>query len=362
LTLTADSRIDLGRLGWDEAWAADMAIHAAAGFVPGRIAAQLRGAYTVSTEAGVELAELAGRLRHTSASPADVPAIGDWVALDASADTAVIRAVLPRRTEIARKAAGRETVPQVIAANVDVVLLASPLDRGLNSRAIDRYLTAAWESGARPVVALTKADLDEHAESAAAEVSGTSFVSAYAVSAVTGLGLDELRAELTGDRTLVLVGPSGAGKSTLVNCLLGKERQTTAAVRGDGRGGHATTHRELFLVPGGGIVIDTPGLRELGLWAAEATGTDHTFADVVELAAGCRFADCAHDAEPGCAVRAAIDHGRLDPGRLESYCKLQRELAWMERRRDGRAIAEERRARRRLTRSFRRVSEGPWTS
>ena len=362
MSLTADRRIELGRLGWDEAWAAALATHAAAGLVRGRITAQLRGSYTVFTEVGICPAELAGRLRHTSASPADVPAVGDWVVVDASADTPVIRAVLPRRTTIARKAPGRETLPQVIAANVDVVLVASPLDRGLNSRGIDRYLTAAWDSGARPVVALTKADLDADAESAATEITANSFVPAYAVSAVTGRGLEEIRAELAGDRTLVLLGPSGAGKSTLVNRLLGAEHQVTAAVRDDGKGRHATTHRELFLVPGGGIVIDTPGLREVGLWAAEATGTDHTFADVAELAAGCRFADCAHETEPGCAVRAAIEDGRLDPARLESYRKLERELAWNERRRDGRAIAEVRRAHRRQTRSIRRVSEGPWTS
>jgi ribosome biogenesis GTPase / thiamine phosphate phosphatase len=363
LPLTSEPHLELGRLGWDEGWAAALAALDTAGLTPARIGAQLRGSYTVFTEAGVVPAEIAGRFRHApSPTAGDIPAVGDWVALDEAADRIVIRAVLPRRTAIARKAAGRETVVQVLAANVDVVLVVSSLDGDPNARRIERYLSAAWESGARPVVALTKADLDPDAEAVAAEIAGSAFVPVHAVSAVTGLGLDAIQAELAGDRTLALVGPSGAGKSTLVNRLLGAERQATHDIRRDGKGRHTTTHRELFLVPGGGVVIDTPGLRELGLWGGGGGGTNETFSDIAELAAACRFTDCAHETEPGCAVRAALDDGRLDAGRLESCRKLERELAWMERRRDGRAVAEERRARRRLERSLRTVSDGPWKS
>ncbi len=362
MTLTTHTRFGLARLGWDETWAEAMQPHRTAGFVPGRVSAQLRGSYTVLTEAGPTRAELAGRLRHESTASGSVPAVGDWVALPSADGESLIHAVLPRRTAITRKAAGRATTAQVLAANVDVVAVVSSLDGDANTRRLERYLSVAWESGARPIVVLTKADLRDDAEAAAADIAASAFVSTHAVSGLTGAGVDAIRAELAGQGTLALVGPSGAGKSTLVNRLLGEERQITHDLRRDGKGRHTTTNRELFLLPGGGVVVDTPGLRELGLWGSEASGTDETFSDVVELAARCRFGDCAHETEPGCAVRAAVDDGQLDAGRLESWRKLERELAWIERRRDGRAISEERRARRRFERSFRRVSDGPWTN
>ncbi len=360
MTLRKNTGSVLRPLGWDDAWAEAMRPYRADGLAPARIAAQFRGGYTVHTEAGVEPAELAGRLSHATGSSFAVAAVGDWTAIDPRGNPRLIRAVLPRRTAIVRKAAGLATVVQVLASNVDVVVVVSSLEAETNVRGLERYLAAAWESGAQPVIALTKADLRPDAESEATELAARTLVPVHAVSAVSGLGLEAIRAQLAGDRTLVLVGPSGAGKSTLVNRLLGTDLQITDAVRRDGKGVHTTTHRELFLVPGGGVVIDTPGLRELGLWGAEEAGTDVTFADVVALAADCRFTDCAHEAEPGCAVRAAVEDGRLDGARLESYRKLERELAWMEQRRDGRAIAEQRRARRRLERSFRKGSEGPW--
>jgi ribosome biogenesis GTPase / thiamine phosphate phosphatase len=355
LTTTPD--IDLRRLGWDDVWAETLAA-VAPGLVPGRISAQHRGGYAVVAAEGELTAVAAGRLLH---GDAELPVVGDWVALDL-ATSPVVREVLPRRTAIARKAAGRAAVAQLLAANLDVVAVVASLEDALNPRRIERYLAAAWESGAAPVVVLAKADLRPDADAVAAELAATAFVPVLALSARTGAGIDALRAKLEGDRTLAFVGPSGAGKSTLVNRLLGDERQATHDVRRDGKGRHTTTHRELFLVPGGGVVVDTPGLRELGLWGGEGGGTDDAFADVAALALECRFADCAHESEPSCAVRAAIGAGLFDESRLESYRKLERELALTERRHDLRARAEEKRARRRQARSSGRASEGPWQS
>jgi ribosome biogenesis GTPase / thiamine phosphate phosphatase len=360
LTLKSESRFDLRRLGWDDGWADTLAPYGSAGLTPARVASQSRAGYAVLGTDGESPADLAGRLRHEAAGGDGLPAVGDWVAVDAAGDRAVIRAVLPRRTAVTRKAAGREALAQVLAANVDVVVVLSSLESDPNLRRLERYLSAAWESGARPLVALTKADLRADAEAVAAEAAASVFVSVHAVSALTGQGLAEIEAELAGDRTLVFVGPSGVGKSTLVNRVLGADRQQTQDVRRDGKGRHTTTSRELFLVPRGGVLIDTPGLRELGLWSGDGAGADETFAEIVELATSCRFADCAHAVEPGCAIQTAIAEGRLSRERLESFQKLEREIAWMERRRDGRAIAEARRARRRFARSMRRSSEGPW--
>jgi ribosome biogenesis GTPase / thiamine phosphate phosphatase len=362
LTLTTESRIDLRRLGWDDAWADALAPHRPAGLVQARVASHSRAGYAVLAANGESPAELAGRLRHEAAGGEGLPAVGDWVAVDVAGDRPVIRVVLPRRTAVTRKAAGRETLAQVLAANVDVVVVLSSLESEPNLRRLERYLSVAWESGARPLVAFTKADLRADAEAVAVEAAAGTFTPVHAVSARTGQGIAEIEAELAGDRTLAFVGLSGSGKSTLVNRLLGADRQLTQGVRRDGKGRHTTTSRELFLAPRGGVLIDTPGLRQLGLWGGDGSGADATFADILDLATSCRFADCAHEMEPGCAVQAAIAEGRLSAERLESQRKLEREAAWMERRRDGRAIAEARRARRRFARSMRRSSEGPWKS
>ena len=284
-------------------------------------------------------------MRHHAASPLDLPAVGDWVAYrpGAQSDGAVVEAVLPRRTAFVRKTAGFEAVEQVVAANVDVVFCVTSLVDDLNPRRLERYLTLAWESGAEPVVVLTKADLCENVEAAVAQVSAASTfgVPVHVVSAVTGEGIDELSAHLAGGRTATLVGSSGVGKSTLVNRLAGSERLATAAVRADGRGRHTTTHRELVVLAAGGCLIDTPGMRELVLWDAEE-GLDRAFEDVDDLARECRFSDCEHRTEPGCAVRAAIATGALDAARLESFRHLQRELRYLEIRHDARARSEER--------------------
>lgn len=349
----------LSGLGWDLSREEEFRPHAAEGLVPARVAAQHRGAYLVYLEAGERPAEIAGRLRHAASAGGELPAVGDWVAVRDrhGSDAATIHAVLPRRTAFSRKAAGEPTAEQVVAANVDVVFLVTAFGGDLNVRRLERYLAAGWESGAQPVVVINKTDLAEDAGAAVAEVEAVTFgVPVHAVSCLDGsVVLSELAPYLTGNRTIALLGSSGVGKSSLVNVLLGSDRQKVSDLRGDGRGRHTTTHRELLPVPGGGLVLDTPGMRVLALWDAGA-GVEGAFDDVAALAAECRFADCRHDGEPGCAVRAAIDAGRLDRARLESYRKLQRELHRLDVLQDGRLRSEERQKRRRFARSRRKAS------
>ena len=347
---------ELAALGWSRSRAEEFSPHAAAGRVPARVAAQHRGGYVVYSESGERPAEVAGQLRHAALGPADLPAVGDWVALRDAPDaaSATIHAVLPRRTVFSRKAAGQEALEQVVAANVDVVFLVGAFGPDLNVRRLERYLAAGWDSGADPVIVLNKSDLADDLEGATAEVEAVAFgVPVQVVSAADGTGLDGLARHLEGNRTAALLGSSGVGKSSLVNRLLGSGRQDVADLRGDGKGRHTTTHRELILLPGGGLVLDTPGMRELGLWDADG-GVDRTFADVADLAARCRFADCAHEGEPGCAVLAAVEDGRLAAERLESYRKLLRELRHLDLKGDPRARAEARKQRRRFARSLRR--------
>jgi ribosome biogenesis GTPase / thiamine phosphate phosphatase len=346
---------DITALGWSPSRAEQFEPYAADGLVPARVAAQHRGAYVVYAESGEHRAEVAGRLRHGALTSSDFPAVGDWVCLgvEPGAERALIHAVLPRATSFSRKAAG-EVTEQVVAANVDIVLLVSAFGDDLKTRRIERYLAAGWESGAQPVVVLNKSDLADDLAGEIAAVEAIAFgVPVHAVSCLDGSGVTELEVYLAGSRTVALLGSSGVGKSSLLNRLLGWERQEVGDTRADVKGRHTTTHRALVLLPGGGLVLDTPGMRELGLWEAGA-GVGETFADVAELAAGCRFADCAHVTEPGCAVRAALADGRLAPERLESYRKLQRELRHLELKADPRARSEARKARRRFARSLRK--------
>jgi ribosome biogenesis GTPase len=343
----------LDELGWSPSREEEFREHAALGRVPARVAAQHRGAYVVHAEDGERPADVAGRLRH-EAGPTGLPAVGDWVALRDGTGGAPIEAVLRRESLFSRKAAGTEATEQVVAANVDVVLLVSAFGGDLNVRRIERYLAAAWESGARPVIVLNKLDLAGEPAADIAEVEAVAFgAPVHPVSAEDGEGVAELAAYAGHGRTLALLGSSGVGKSSLVNRLLGEERQEVAEIRADGRGRHTTTGRELLPLPGGGFVLDTPGMRELALWDADA-GVEETFADVAELAAGCRFRDCAHESEPGCAVVGAVAAGGLDPARLESWRKLRSEQRWLEERADPRALAEARKRRRRFARSLRR--------
>jgi ribosome biogenesis GTPase len=334
----------LTRFGWDTDLEALFEDHAREGLVPGRVLTATRESYRLATPHGELAAELSGRLRFSADSPADLPAVGDWVAARAypGDDLAVVDAVLPRRTELVRRAAGRRDEAQLLAANVDLLLVAAPLDGDLRARRLERFLALAREAGVAPVVVLTKADLaaDPAASLASArKVAGGARV--VAVSAPTGAGLDALSALLPPRRTAALLGPSGAGKSTLVNALLGEARQATLEVRAsDLRGRHATTHRELFVTPSGALLLDTPGLRELALWeGAEAIAA--TYDEVAALAPACRFRDCRHEAEPGCAVRAAAGSGEIDAARLAAFEKLRREEEVLaERRALGPARAE----------------------
>jgi ribosome biogenesis GTPase len=346
---------DLRRLGWSPFFAEPFQQYESDGLVPGRVAVQERGAYEVYTARGARPAELVGRLRHAAASAAELPAVGDWVALreHPEHDRDLIHAVLPRRTKFSRKVAWTQVEEQVLAANVDVVFLVTALtDPDFNLRRLERYLTMGWESGAEPVVVLSKADVCDDVPARLAATESVAFgVPVHVVSAVSGEGLDELLAHLAGERTGALLGSSGVGKSTLINAFTGGDLRTRE-IGEDGRGRHTTTHRELVPLPRGGLLLDTPGLRELQLWTADS-GLEEAFDDVAALIASCRFTDCGHETEPGCAVRAALESGALDPGRWESYGKLQRELHRLDIKLDKRAQAEERKKRRAFARSIR---------
>jgi ribosome biogenesis GTPase / thiamine phosphate phosphatase len=336
----------LSTYGWSEKLRRDFEPFAAQGLIPARVLVQQRNLYRLVAEAGELEGRISGRFAHEAAT-GGYPVTGDWVAAELKDGIAVIAVVLPRATAFTRMAAGTAKDMQVVAANVDVALLAASLNADLNLRRLERYLATAYESGAEPVILLTKADACSNPEPLIESVRNiASSAPVLAISVRTGQGLAELSALLAPGKTAVLLGSSGVGKSTLVNALAGAERMATREVReDDARGRHTTTHRELILLPSGALILDTPGMRELALWDAEAgvaAAFAETTAQVELLAAGCRFRDCAHDQEPGCAVQAALAEGRLDPERWRSFQKLQRELAHTVRREDPIAREAER--------------------
>jgi ribosome biogenesis GTPase len=337
----------LASLGWDAAWAETFASFGAQGHRPGRVVAVHRETSIVRDGSGDRPAGVSGAFRFDALGHLDFPTVGDWVAV---AGDGVIAAVLPRRSVFKRMAsdASRRNTgiddEQIMASNIDVALLVAGLDNDFNLRRIERYLAVAESSGITPIVVLNKSDLADDVDGRLVAVDAIApGVTTVAVSARTGAGLDDLRALLLPMQTAAILGSSGVGKSTLVNALLGEDRQATAEVRGsDSRGRHTTTHRELFELPNGALLVDTPGIRALEVLGADE-GVDAAFDDVVELAAACRFSDCRHHGEPGCAVRAALDDGRLTEERLASHRKLEREAARATREHDPRARAENRR-------------------
>lgn len=314
--------------GWDDRWAAQFAADPGCGLLPARVIEEQRGLYQVVTAAGERSARIPGKVRRGAGGPAGLPAVGDWLAAQAVDGESVlaVRRVLPRRSTLSRKASGEGLREQIIASNLDAVFVMTTLNADFNARRLERFLAASRESGARTVVLLNKLDACPEPEpflaQARAVAAGTPIV---ALSARTGRGLEALAEWLRPGRTAGCIGASGVGKSTLVNRLLGSRLLRTAETRAkDERGRHTTTHRQLFLLPGGGMILDTPGMREMRFWDVEQ-GLKQSFEEIDALAPSCRFKDCRHDAEPGCAVKTAVEEGRVARARLESWLKLKGE-------------------------------------
>jgi ribosome biogenesis GTPase len=344
--------LKLQDLGWDAFFADAFKPYEEDNLIPARVSARHHGPCELLTELGRLGGVPSGKLED-----AELPAVGDWVAIRPleGERKAVIEAVLPRRSAFTRKAAWRVTEAQVVAANVDTVFVVTAFGGDLNPRRLERYLTSAWDSGATPVIVVNKSDVAVDPAAELVEVEPVSMgVPVYAVSAVTGEGLEALDPYLGYGCTIALLGSSGVGKSTLVNRFVGRELLVTAETSAGGRGRHTTSHRELVPLPSGALLIDTPGMRELQLWADEEV-LDRTFGEISELAAGCQFNDCSHEHEPGCAVQAALADGSLSEERYGSFRKLQRELRALEIRKDARLRSDARKERARFARSQRKA-------
>jgi ribosome biogenesis GTPase / thiamine phosphate phosphatase len=344
--------LNLEDIGWDAFFADAFEPYAADNLIPARVSARHHGPCELFTERGRMGGLPAGKL-----TDEELPAVGDWVAVRPveGERKAIIEAVLPRRTSFSRKEALKRTVEQVVAANIDTVFVVTAFGFDLNPRRLERYLTSAWDSGSSPVVVVNKSDVAEEPAAELLEIEPVTMgVSVHAVSAVTGEGLEELDPYLQQGQTIALLGSSGVGKSTLVNRFAGREVLETAETSAGGRGRHTTSHRELVPLPSGALLLDTPGMREMQLWAGEEV-LDTTFSEISELAAECKFSDCSHDGEPECAIRRALSDGTLSEERWASYSKLQREVRALAIRKDARLRSEARKARARFARSRRKT-------
>lgn len=349
---------NLRDLGWDDDWARVFAPHAADGLIPARVAIEFNHIFRLYAETGELQAQHSGRLLHRAQGKQQLAAVGDWVAARPTPGEAMatIEAVLPRRSRFSRKVAGELTEEQIVAANIDTVFLVMGLDGDYNPRRLERYLVMAHESGASPVVLLNKSDVAaDHLSADMDEIQSLAVgIPVHALSARTGHGLEIFERYMGPGRTAALLGSSGVGKSTLVNALMGEELLKTSDVRAsDSRGRHTTRHRHLILLPGRGLLIDTPGMRELQLWTQE--GARETFEDVEAIAAGCHFTDCRHQEEPRCAVKQAIEDGTLAAGRLESYLKLQAEIQALDTRKNVRAQIDEKRKMKTINQSLKKL-------
>lgn len=351
--------IDLALYGWDAGWAEAFRPFSVHGLLPARVAIEYNHLLRLYTAKGDVRGQHSGKLLHEAAGRHAMAAVGDWVAIRANPGerSATIEAVLPRRTHFSRKAAGELTEQQVVAANIDVVYIVMGLDRDYNPRRLERYLVMAKESGATPQVLLSKADLSDQVEAQLEECRAAApGVDVYAVSVRDGRGVERVRAAVAAGQTGTLLGSSGAGKSTLINQLLGHDMLATAEVRAhDSRGRHTTRHRQLVPMPGGGLLIDTPGMRELQLWT-EPDAPQASFEDIEALAAGCHFTNCQHRSEPRCAVREALAAGTLDAVRVESFHKLQEEAQALGAKQDVRARLQERSHAKTIAKSLRQMN------